>query len=119
MPRKNPEGRNSQAIHLSSSREAPPYLSKCIEFLKHFARISGLQCNLEKAAVIPIGGNYDINDEICPELALSWENKFTLMGFQIDNRLKHLNEKCFKKVHEISRRWVGQDTEIECDLAQP
>ena len=47
----------------------------------------------------PIGGNYDINDKLCPELALSWENKFILLEFQIDNRLKELNEnykKCFK-----------------------
>ena len=77
--------------------------------MKHFARISGLHCNLEKTAVIPIGGNYNINDKLCPELTLSWEDKFTLLGFQIDNRLKLLNdnyEKCFKKVHEISRRWT-------------
>ena len=80
----------------------PRYLRRCVEFLKHFARISGLQCNLEQNAVIPIGGNYDINDKLCPELALSWEDKFTLLGFQIDSRLKLLNknyEKCFKKVH--------------------
>ena len=59
---------------------------------------------MKKTAVIPIGGNYD---KLYPELALSWEDKFTLLGFQIDNRLKHLNgnyEKCLKKVHEISRR---------------
>ena len=31
---------------------------------------------------------YDINDKLCPELALSWENKFTLLGFKIYNRLK-------------------------------
>ena len=77
--------------------------------MKHFARISGLQCNLEKTAVIPIGGNYDISDKLCPELALSLENKFTLLGFQIDSRLQLLNEnyeKYFKKVHEISRRWA-------------
>ena len=45
--------------------------SKCLDFLKHFARTSGLQCNLEKTAVIPIGVNYDINDKLCLELALS------------------------------------------------
>ena len=64
---------------------------------------------MEKTAVIPIGGNYDINDKLCPELTLSWEDKFTLLGFQIDNRLKLLNEnyeKCFKKVHEIGRKWA-------------
>ena len=43
----------------------PRYLRKCTEFVKHFARISGLQCNLEKTTVIPIGGNYDINDRLC------------------------------------------------------
>ena len=64
---------------------------------------------LEKTAVIPIGGNYNTNDRLCPELTLSWEDKFTLLGFQIDNRLRLLNdnyEKCFKKVHEIGRKWA-------------
>ena len=87
----------------------PTYLRRCIEFLKHFARISGLQCNMEKTAVISISGNYDINHKLCPELALRWEDKFTVLGFQIDGRLKLLDDtmqKCFKKVHEISRRWA-------------
>ena len=87
----------------------PTYLRRCIEFLKHFARISGLQCNFVKTAIIPIGGNYDINDKLCPELALSWEDNFTLLGFQINSRLKLLNknnEKCLKKVHEIDRKWA-------------
>ena len=44
-------------------RRDPTYLRRCIEFLKPFARISGLHCNLE-TAVIPIGGNYDINDRL-------------------------------------------------------
>ena len=77
--------------------------------MKHFARISGLQCNLEKTSAILIGGNNDINDKLCPEIALSWENQLTLLGFHIDNRLEKLNEnyeKCYKKVHEISRRWA-------------
>ena len=59
--------------------------------------------------VIPIGGNYDIHNKLCPELALNWENEFTLLGFQIDNRQKKVNEnyeKCYKKDHKISRRWV-------------
>ena len=71
MPKKNP-------IFI---RRDPNYLRRCIEFLKHFARICGLKGNLQKCAVIPIDGNYDINDKLCPELALSWENKFTLLGF--------------------------------------
>ena len=87
----------------------PEYLRKCIEFLEHFARISGLQCNLDKISVIPIGGNFDIEDKLCPELALSWENNFTFLGFQIDNRLEKLDvnyKKGYQKIHEISRRWA-------------
>ena len=60
---------------------------------------------MEKTAVIPIGGNYNTNDK----LTLSWEDKVTLLGFRIDNRLKLLNdnyEKCFKKVHESGRKWA-------------
>ena len=48
---------------------------------------------------IPIGGNYDINEKLCPEFALSWENEFTLLGIQIEIRLKKLN---YKKVHEAN-----------------
>ena len=66
----------------------------CLKNLrKHFATISCLQCNLEKTSVIsyPIGDKYDITDKLCPELAVSWENEFTLLGFQIDSRLKKLD----------------------------
>ena len=48
-------------------RRNPEYLRKCVEILKYFARIGGLQCNLERTSVFPIGGNYDINDKLCPE----------------------------------------------------
>ena len=40
---------------------------------------------------------------------MRWEDKFTWLGFQIDSKLQLVNEnyeKCFKKVHEISRRWA-------------
>ena len=67
MPRKNLVVRRVLTICIKRN---PKYLRKCVEFLEHFARISGIQCNLEKTAVIPIGGNYD---NLCPELALSWE----------------------------------------------
>ena len=77
--------------------------------LKHFARISGLQCNLEKTSVIPIGGNCNTTDRLCPELALSWESDFKLVWFQIDSRLNKLDEnyeKCYEKMHGISRKWA-------------
>ena len=83
----------------------PEYLRKCADILK----ISGLQGNLEKTSVIPIRGNYDIEDKLCIELTLIWANKFTLLGFQMDRRLKKLNknyDKCFEKMHEISQKWA-------------
>ena len=67
----------------------PEYLRECVNILKQFANISGLQCNLEKTSVIPIGGNYDTSDKLCPELSLKWESEFTLLGFQIDSRLNN------------------------------
>ena len=87
--------------------------------LKHFARISRLQCNLEKTSVIPIGGNFDIADRLCPVLALNWESKFTLLGFQIESRLNKLDdiyEKFYKKVHGISRKWARYQLSLKGHL---
>ena len=78
-----------------------------MSILKHFARISGLQCILYKTLVILIGGNFDTTDRWCPELALNWESEFTLLGFQINSRLNKLDknyEKFYEKVHGISRK---------------
>jgi len=74
-----------------------------------FANISDLQCNLEKTSVIPIGGNFNTSDKLCPELNLKWESEFTLLGFQIGSRLNNYDincQKCFKRVHAISRKWA-------------
>ena len=41
---------------------------------------------------------------LCPELELSWKNNFTLLGFQIDNRLEKLDvnyKKCYQKVQFV------------------
>ena len=68
----------------------PEYLRECVSILKQFARISGLQCNLEKTSVIPIEGNFDTSDRLCPELALNWVSEFTLLRFQINSRVLRL-----------------------------
>ena len=84
-------------------------MRECVNILKQFANISGLQCNLEKTSVIPIGGNFDTSDKLCPELSLKWESEFTLLGFQIDSRLNNYDvnyQKCFERVHAISRKWA-------------
>ena len=53
--------------------------------------MSDLQFSQEKTSVIPTGGNFYINDKLCPELSLSGENEFTFLGFHIDSRSKKLN----------------------------
>ena len=78
MLKRNPGAKKSADDTSICIKRDPNYLSRCVEFLKQFARISGLQCNLERTAVIPIGGNYDTNDKLCPELSLSLEHNFTL-----------------------------------------
>ena len=47
--------------------------------MEHFAKISGLQCNSDQTSVISIGGNFNIDDKLCPNLSLSWENSFILL----------------------------------------
>ena len=87
----------------------PKYLRECVNILKQCANVSILQCNLEKTSVIPIRGNFDTSDKLCPELSLKWESEFTLLSFQIDSRLNNLEEnyqKCFERVHAISRKWA-------------
>ena len=57
-----------------------------------FSKISGLQANLDKTIVIPLGGNFSINDEdqLCPDLKLVWVNTFILLGLDFDSKLETL-----------------------------
>ena len=68
-------------------------LRMAVKYLKDFSEISGLQCNLDKTSVIPIGQEMDITDDniLCPDLELSWESEFVILGFQIDNKLEKLS----------------------------
>ena len=79
----------------------PENLRNAIKYLKEFAIISGLQCNIDKTLVIPIGTELDITDDniLCPDLELTWENEFTILGFLIDNKLAKLNNN-FAKCNE-------------------
>ena len=84
------------------------YLKKAIKFIKDFHEISGLKCNVDKTVVIPIGANTDKKDVICPELGVSWDNNFRLLGFDIDNKLEKLNEnfeKCHIRVKKLILKW--------------
>ena len=56
-----------------------------------FHSISGLACNLDKTVVIPIGTNTNTQDQLCPDLGMTWNDSFTILGFQIDSKLQNLN----------------------------
>ena len=66
-------------------------LKACVQFINSFIRISGLHANLDKTRVIPFGANFSTKDILCPELPLKWEDSFTLLGIDIDNKLKQID----------------------------
>ena len=83
-------------------------LRNCINILNDFWQISGLKCNVSKTKVIPVG-NFETGG-LCDDLGLTWDDKFTILGIDIDNKLKCLNEnftRINKKVSGIISRWTG------------
>ena len=85
-------------------------LRNLVTIIKDFANISGLHANLEKTHVIPIGAITSTapEDQLCKDLKLNWTNTFTLLGFDIDSELNHLNEnfeKRFLKVQSLIIKW--------------
>ena len=83
-------------------------LRNATKYVKHFHQISGLACNIDKTQVIPIGKNSDKNDTICKELNMVWEDTFTILGFEIDNKLQKLDinfEKAKAKIQALIRKW--------------
>ena len=67
--------------------------------------ISGLQCNLDKTLVIPVGGNYDVTDVLCKDLDHKWQDKFTILVFDIDSKLDSNFDKALKKVQNPQRKF--------------
>ena len=61
-----------------------------IRIIQDFSKLSGLQANLEKTSVTPIGGNFSIEkvDQIWQDLKLDCKKEFTLLGILIDGELK-------------------------------
>ena len=83
-------------------------LRNVTKYIQHFHKISGLACNIEKTYVIPIGHNSDKNDQICKELKMVWDDTFTILGFEIDNKLEKLDTnytKVKEKIKSLIRKW--------------
>ena len=68
------------------------YLMACLSNIESFRRLSGLLANLDKTKVIPFSKFFDLKEKIGKNLPLDWDDNFTLLGIDIDNRLKNLDQ---------------------------
>ena len=83
-------------------------LRNATKYITHFHKISGLACNMEKTSVIPIGTNTNITDKLCTDLNMVWEDTFTILGFEMDNKLEKLDknyQKIKDKLKSIIAKW--------------
>ena len=58
-------------------------LRALVKIITDFSKISGLQANLDKTMVEPLGGNFR-------DLKLVWVNSFRLLGLDFDSKLDKL-----------------------------
>ena len=65
-------------VILERSEEYLRYALKC---LVDFHKLSGLQCNIDKTMVIPIGEITDPTIKICEDINLEWASEFKILGF--------------------------------------
>ena len=91
-------------------------LRNTINILHQFSQLSGLHCNLDKTKVVPIGGNFDIQNKICPEINLEWVTSFTILGLMVDQKLEKLSDN-FTRIHTkcktIINSWKGKNLTIQ------
>ena len=83
-------------------------LRNATKYIQHFHKISGLACNIDKTNVIPIGRNTDKEDKICKDLNMVWDDTFTILGFEIDNKLEKLDinfSKVKERIKALIRKW--------------
>ena len=73
-------------------------LKGCVNFITSFSKVSGLHANLDKTRVVPFGSNFNTKDKLCSNLPLDWENSFTLLGIDIDNKLQQIDSN-FDHIH--------------------
>ena len=81
-------------------------LKACVKFINTFSKISGLHANLDKKRVVPFGLNFDTKDILCPEIPLKWKDSFTLLGIDIDNKLKSIDSN-FERVHGKTKSLIN------------
>ena len=76
---------------------------KCFKiFLKEFGTLSGLCCNIEKTALIPVGLIDEIPQEIL-ELGFEVKESAIILGMEISNDLHDLDETATKITNKIQK----------------
>ena len=78
-------------------------LRNCIDILKEFFKVSGLKIHIQKTKCIIFGEKPETDMNLCPDLGLKWEDKFTLLGINFDAFLEKMEENFDLKIKEIQK----------------
>ena len=90
------------------SQMTPQSYWKDLKTASDIQKLSGLQCNIEKTMVIPVGEITDLSLKLCEDINLEWASEFKILGVNIDNKLEKLHsniENCTRKVRVIINKW--------------
>ena len=69
-------------------KRSEEYLRTAIHNINSFHKLSGLQCNIEKTIVIPVGEINDPQQKLCKDINLEWANESRILSFNIDNKVR-------------------------------
>jgi hypothetical protein len=79
-------------------------LRAALETFRKFYICSGLRINMEKTKAVWIGSKAFSEDKLCPEMKLTWETSFILLGIKFNVRMQNLLEENLNtKVNDIKK----------------
>lgn len=87
-------------------------LSKVLQILDSFFRLSGLKVNVGKSKAVWFGSHCNSEARLLPELGLVWAKNFTLLGVEFDNSLTNMERNVDGKLLEIEKvfkSWLYRD----------
>ena len=84
-------------------KETEDNLVRIRDIFKDFAKLSGLEINEDKTNIIRIGTRLDDLTPMTNKVSFKYTTKFKILGFDIDNELKELDNNFLKKEKKINR----------------
>jgi len=78
-------------------------LRNAVKILGDFYDISGLRIQVTKTQCILIGTKYNPHFRLCPDIDLTWDQNFKLLGVQFDALLENMEINIANKVEEINK----------------